>query len=106
MTLKIDTHAHWFPPEWVDLIAREGNGKGVEVTVEGGKITRFNAPGKETLSVAPEAWRRGDLSGRGRRGAIALRLRFPEMSERHIRRLLACEPATTNYRPSPGRIAR
>ena len=24
--------------------------------------TRFNAPGSETLSVAPEAWRRGDLS--------------------------------------------
>lgn len=25
--------------------------------------TRFNAPGTETVSVAPEAWRRGDLSG-------------------------------------------
>ena len=25
--------------------------------------TRFNAPGTETASVAPEAWRRGDLSG-------------------------------------------
>jgi hypothetical protein len=25
--------------------------------------TRFNAPGSETFSVAPEAWRRGDLSG-------------------------------------------
>ena len=24
--------------------------------------TRFNAPGSETISVAPEAWRRGDLS--------------------------------------------
>jgi hypothetical protein len=27
--------------------------------------TRFNAPGSEALSVAPEAWRRGDLSGLG-----------------------------------------
>ena len=24
--------------------------------------TRFDAPGSETISVAPEAWRRGDLS--------------------------------------------
>ena len=22
--LKLDTHAHWFPPEWVELIEREG----------------------------------------------------------------------------------
>ena len=27
--------------------------------------TRFTAPGSETFSVAPEAWRRGDLSGLG-----------------------------------------
>ena len=29
--LKIDTHAHWFPPEWVELIAREGAANGAEV---------------------------------------------------------------------------
>ena len=52
--LKIDTHAHWFPPEWVDLIAREGNGKGVEVTVEGGKITRFSAPSINRAGFAPQ----------------------------------------------------
>src|SRR5262245_13568308 len=54
MTLKIDTHAHWFPPEWVDLIAREGNGKGAEVAVEGGRITRFSAPGINRTGFAPQ----------------------------------------------------
>jgi len=31
-TLKIDTDAHWFPPEWVELIAREvaANGAAAE----------------------------------------------------------------------------
>ncbi len=30
--LKLDTHAHWFPPEWVETIEREGPKNGVEVT--------------------------------------------------------------------------
>ena len=30
--LKIDTHAHWFPPQWLDLLAAEGNGNGAEVS--------------------------------------------------------------------------
>ena len=29
--LTIDTHAHWFPPEWVDLIGREGEANGAQV---------------------------------------------------------------------------
>lgn len=38
--LKIDTHAHWYPPEWVDLIAREGAANGAEVgRSEGGRVT-------------------------------------------------------------------
>jgi len=43
--LKIDTHAHWFPPEWVDLIAREGAANGAEVEKsEQGQVTMV-APG-------------------------------------------------------------
>jgi aminocarboxymuconate-semialdehyde decarboxylase len=30
--LKLDTHAHWFPPEWVETIEREGPKNGVEIT--------------------------------------------------------------------------
>jgi aminocarboxymuconate-semialdehyde decarboxylase len=29
--LKIDTHAHWYPPEWVELVANEGAANGAEV---------------------------------------------------------------------------
>ena len=44
--LKIDTHAHWFPPEWIELIAREGGRNGAEVATDGsGAITKFQAPG-------------------------------------------------------------
>ena len=43
--LKIDTHAHWFPPEWVELIAREGAANGAEVgRNEQGQVTMV-APG-------------------------------------------------------------
>ena len=43
--LKIDTHAHWFPPEWVELIAREGAANGAQVGKnEQGEVT-FAAPG-------------------------------------------------------------
>ena len=38
--LKIDTHAHWFPREWVDTIEREGPKAGVEVSRAGdGRLT-------------------------------------------------------------------
>ncbi len=30
--LKLDTHAHWFPPEWVELLEREGNKNGAEIS--------------------------------------------------------------------------
>jgi aminocarboxymuconate-semialdehyde decarboxylase len=39
----IDTHTHWFPPEWVELVAREGGGNGAKI----GK----NERGHMTLSV-------------------------------------------------------
>jgi len=43
--LKIDTHAHWFPPEWVDLIAKEGAANGAQVgRNERGQVTMI-APG-------------------------------------------------------------
>jgi aminocarboxymuconate-semialdehyde decarboxylase len=43
--LKIDTHAHWYPPEWVDLIAREGAANGAEVGKnDKGQVT-LKAPG-------------------------------------------------------------
>jgi aminocarboxymuconate-semialdehyde decarboxylase len=41
--LKIDTHAHWYPREWVDLIAREG-------AKNGGKVGR-NDKGQVTLEA-------------------------------------------------------
>jgi aminocarboxymuconate-semialdehyde decarboxylase len=30
--LKLDTHAHWFPPEWVELLEREGAKNGAEIS--------------------------------------------------------------------------
>jgi aminocarboxymuconate-semialdehyde decarboxylase len=43
--LKIDTHAHWYPPEWVELIAKEGAANGGEVgRTEQGRVTLV-APG-------------------------------------------------------------
>ena len=43
--LKIDTHAHWYPREWVELLKKEGAANGAEVEIgEGGKL-RFKAPG-------------------------------------------------------------
>ena len=43
--MKIDTHAHWYPPEWVDLLAREGAANGAEVGRTGqGRVTLL-APG-------------------------------------------------------------
>ena len=45
-TPKIDTHAHWFPPEWIELVAKEGGKNGAEVATDGkGVITKFQAPG-------------------------------------------------------------
>src|SRR4030095_958480 len=44
--LKIDTHAHWFPPEWVEAVAKDGGKNGAEVATDAnGKITKFSAPG-------------------------------------------------------------
>ena len=38
--LKLDTHAHWFPQEWVDTIVNEGPKNGVEISRnEQGRIT-------------------------------------------------------------------
>jgi aminocarboxymuconate-semialdehyde decarboxylase len=43
--LKIDTHAHWYPPEWVELIAREGAANGAQVSrSEQGRVLMV-APG-------------------------------------------------------------
>ena len=53
--LKIDTHAHWFPPEWVDLVAREGGANGAEITRDAkGTITRMTAPGINRSGFAPQ----------------------------------------------------
>lgn len=53
--LKIDTHAHWFPPQWVDLVAKEGAGNGAEVATDGkGGITRFQAPGINRAGFKPQ----------------------------------------------------
>jgi aminocarboxymuconate-semialdehyde decarboxylase len=43
--LKIDTHAHWFPPEWVELIRTEGEKYGAKtIRHEKGHLT-VQAPG-------------------------------------------------------------
>jgi aminocarboxymuconate-semialdehyde decarboxylase len=43
--LKIDTHAHWYPPEWVELIAKEGAANGAEIgSDEQGRVI-MRAPG-------------------------------------------------------------
>ena len=53
--MTIDTHAHWFPPEWVDLVAREGTGNGAEVARnDGGEIIRFQAPGINRSGFKPQ----------------------------------------------------
>jgi len=44
--LTIDTHAHWFPPEWVKLVAKDGGANGAQVATDGhGEIVKFSAPG-------------------------------------------------------------
>jgi aminocarboxymuconate-semialdehyde decarboxylase len=44
--LKIDTHAHWFPPEWVEAVAKDGGRNGADVATDAtGRITKFSAPG-------------------------------------------------------------
>src|SRR4051794_22868611 len=57
----------------------------------GGLLARAAQPGR----------RRGRLARRRGRGAIAVRLRFPEMSEGHLRSVLARERATTNIAARP-----
>jgi aminocarboxymuconate-semialdehyde decarboxylase len=53
--LKIDTHAHWFPPQWVELVAKEGGKNGAEVTTDAqGSITRFSAPGINRAGFKPQ----------------------------------------------------
>jgi aminocarboxymuconate-semialdehyde decarboxylase len=43
--LKIDTHAHWFPPEWVELVAKEGANNGAKIgRNDRGQVT-FAVPG-------------------------------------------------------------
>lgn len=43
--LKIDTHAHWLPPEWVDLVQREGEANGAKIGKnDRGQVT-FAVPG-------------------------------------------------------------
>ena len=52
--LKIDTHAHWFPPEWVELVAKEGGKNGAEVATDAkGAITKFQAPGINRAGFNP-----------------------------------------------------
>jgi aminocarboxymuconate-semialdehyde decarboxylase len=46
--LKIDTHAHWFPPQWLELLAAEGNGNGAEVKRNAEGDVSFSAPGYGT----------------------------------------------------------
>ena len=46
--LKIDTHAHWFPPQWLELLAAEGNGNGAEVSKNAEGDVSFSAPGYGT----------------------------------------------------------
>ena len=37
----IDTHAHWYPQEWLDLLARDGPSQGakIERTAHGYRIS-------------------------------------------------------------------
>jgi aminocarboxymuconate-semialdehyde decarboxylase len=43
--LKIDTHAHWFPPEWVALIEKEGAANGADVGRNDKGAVTMAAPG-------------------------------------------------------------
>jgi len=43
--LTIDTHAHWFPPEWVELVSKEGGHNNAKVGKnDRGQVT-FSVPG-------------------------------------------------------------
>ena len=46
--ITIDTHAHWFPPQWLELLAAEGNGNGAEVKRNAEGNVSFSAPGYGT----------------------------------------------------------
>jgi aminocarboxymuconate-semialdehyde decarboxylase len=43
--LKIDTHAHWFPPEWVELLMKEGEANGAKLGKNDRGETTVSAPG-------------------------------------------------------------
>ena len=43
--LKIDTHAHWYPPEWVDLILKEGEKNGAKLSKNDKGHVTITAPG-------------------------------------------------------------
>jgi aminocarboxymuconate-semialdehyde decarboxylase len=56
----INTHAHWYPPEWVDLLEKEGN--------QNGAIVGRNAKGEVTFNKAGTQFR-----GIEEKGKIAFR---------------------------------
>jgi aminocarboxymuconate-semialdehyde decarboxylase len=43
--LKIDVHAHWFPPQWIDLVHKEGPALGVKFERNERGVERMISPG-------------------------------------------------------------
>ena len=47
----IDTHAHWFPPEWVQLLEKEGPANGAKIgRNERGQVT-FAVPDRKSTRL-------------------------------------------------------
>lgn len=49
----IDVHAHWFSPQWVQLLEREGNANGCTIGKSAGGHTNITIPGVALVSQFP-----------------------------------------------------
>ena len=47
----IDTHTHFFPPEWIDLLEREGSAHGVTLGRNNSGAVTFACPGIRQVGV-------------------------------------------------------
>lgn len=50
----IDVHAHWFPPEWVQLLEKEGPANGLNVDQNERAQMTFSVPGMERIFPATD----------------------------------------------------
>ncbi len=57
----INTHAHWYPREWVDLMAKEGGQNGAKMTTNARGEVSFSMPGTQFRGQEQESTEGGTL---------------------------------------------